>query len=145
MALGAAISASDLPRAYRVRRKLIAAAAAAGFDALLTTGALRSAPRFDEGGGMYDTWQKRGTMSFVNLLGLPGLAVTTGFAAAGLLVAMQIVGHPFSEPMLYEIGHAYEVRAGWKKRRPTLANEPGAGAARAFRRLAETPGMPIQA
>jgi aspartyl-tRNA(Asn)/glutamyl-tRNA(Gln) amidotransferase subunit A len=122
LALGAAISASDLLRAYRVRRKLIAATAASmnGLDALLTTGALHTAPRFGEPAGKYDTWEKRGTMSFVNLLGLPSLLVKTGFTKTGLPTAMQLIGHPFGEPLLYQIGHAYERQAGWSDRRPDL-------------------------
>jgi aspartyl-tRNA(Asn)/glutamyl-tRNA(Gln) amidotransferase subunit A len=39
---------------------------------------------------------------------------------------MQVVGRPFGEPAILQIGHAYERATGWHTRRPRLV--PGAAA-----------------
>ena len=47
-----------------------------------------------------------------NFLGLPGLAVPIGFTRNGLPQAMQLVGRPFDEPLLFRVGVAYEAGSG---------------------------------
>jgi aspartyl-tRNA(Asn)/glutamyl-tRNA(Gln) amidotransferase subunit A len=47
-----------------------------------------------------------------NFLGLPGLSVPTGLTANGLPQAMQLVGRPFREDLLFRIGATYEAAAG---------------------------------
>ena len=42
----------------------------------------------------------------VNLAGLPGLAVPGGLDAQGLPLGLQLIGSPFSEPLLYQAGEA---------------------------------------
>lgn len=48
----------------------------------------------------------------INYLGLPALSVPCGFSRSGLPVGFQLVGRPFSEPMLFRIGRAYERETG---------------------------------
>lgn len=55
-----------------------------------------------------------------NGLGLPALSVPCGFSAAGLPLALQLVGRPFDEATVLRLGHAYEQAAGWWRRRPPL-------------------------
>jgi aspartyl-tRNA(Asn)/glutamyl-tRNA(Gln) amidotransferase subunit A len=55
-----------------------------------------------------------------NLLGLPALSMPCGFSAAGLPLALQIVGRPFDEVTVLRAGHAYEGATGWWRRRPAL-------------------------
>ena len=43
-----------------------------------------------------------------NLLGYPGLAIPSGFSSEGLPLSTQIVGAPFSEALLFRVGHAYQ-------------------------------------
>ncbi|MEO9197910.1 MAG: amidase family protein, partial [Antricoccus sp.] len=43
-----------------------------------------------------------------NLTGLPGLSVPCGFSKAGLPIGLQILGKPFAEPTVLQIGAAYE-------------------------------------
>jgi aspartyl-tRNA(Asn)/glutamyl-tRNA(Gln) amidotransferase subunit A len=43
-----------------------------------------------------------------SLAGLPGLSVPCGFTKAGLPIGLQLVGPALSEPVLFQIGHAYE-------------------------------------
>jgi aspartyl-tRNA(Asn)/glutamyl-tRNA(Gln) amidotransferase subunit A len=55
-----------------------------------------------------------------NVSGLPAMSLNCGFSAKGLPIGMQIVGAPFDEARLFQVGHAYEQAAGWYKRHPAL-------------------------
>ena len=56
----------------------------------------------------------------INYLGLPGLSVPIGFTRNGLPQAMQLVGRPFHEHLLFRVGAAYEAGAGRRSERPPL-------------------------
>jgi aspartyl-tRNA(Asn)/glutamyl-tRNA(Gln) amidotransferase subunit A len=47
-----------------------------------------------------------------NFFGLPGLSVPIGLTRNGLPQAMQLVGRPFREDLLFRLGAAYEAAAG---------------------------------
>ena len=49
----------------------------------------------------------------VNLAGLPGLAVPTGLDAQGLPLGLQLIGKPWGEGELLNVGHALERAAGF--------------------------------
>ncbi|HZP98465.1 MAG TPA: amidase [Reyranella sp.] len=53
-----------------------------------------------------------------NTLGLPALSVPCGFDRNGLPIAMQLVGRPFDEALLYRIGHAYQGATHFHKKVP---------------------------
>jgi len=53
----------------------------------------------------------------VNLAGIPGLSVPTGFID-GLPVGMQLLGPHFSEDLLFNLGHCYEIAHKWYERTP---------------------------
>lgn len=53
----------------------------------------------------------------INLAGIPGLSVPTGFID-GLPVGMQILGPQFSESLLFNVGHQYEIAHKWHERTP---------------------------
>lgn len=55
-----------------------------------------------------------------NYLGLPALSVPAGFSANGLPLAFQLMGRPFSEPLLFRAGNAYQSVTDWHKRAPNL-------------------------
>jgi aspartyl-tRNA(Asn)/glutamyl-tRNA(Gln) amidotransferase subunit A len=55
-----------------------------------------------------------------NVTGSPALSVPVGFSKAGLPLAMQIVGKPFSEALVYRVAHAYEQATQWVDRHPAL-------------------------
>jgi aspartyl-tRNA(Asn)/glutamyl-tRNA(Gln) amidotransferase subunit A len=59
-------------------------------------------------------------MRAMNYLGLPGLAVPCGFSANGLPVSQQLIGPPFSEDLLFEVGHAYQRETYWHTKVPGL-------------------------
>jgi aspartyl-tRNA(Asn)/glutamyl-tRNA(Gln) amidotransferase subunit A len=58
----------------------------------------------------------------LNLTGQPILTLPCGFSAAGLPIALQLVGAAFDEREILEIGHAYEQATEWHKRRPELVS-----------------------
>jgi len=61
-----------------------------------------------------------------NLAGLPGLSLPCGFTTTALPVGLQLVGRPFEEGTLIDLGRAYQRITDWHRRRP-----PSPGATRA--------------
>ena len=45
----------------------------------------------------------------INFLGLPALSVTCGFTSDGMPTSFQLVGRPFSESLLFRLGHRYQM------------------------------------
>jgi aspartyl-tRNA(Asn)/glutamyl-tRNA(Gln) amidotransferase subunit A len=121
LVLGGLLSAADYLAAQKKRRELIAAtaAAAADCDILLTAAQPGEAARIEEVSKWAFLEKPNFTIPF-NVTGWPGLTLCTGFGDGGLPVAMQLVGKPFSEPMLFRAGHAYETAHGWRARRPAM-------------------------
>jgi aspartyl-tRNA(Asn)/glutamyl-tRNA(Gln) amidotransferase subunit A len=56
----------------------------------------------------------------VNYLGLTSLALPAGLHD-GLPLGIQIIGKPFAERQILEIGKAYQDESGFNKLRPDLA------------------------
>jgi aspartyl-tRNA(Asn)/glutamyl-tRNA(Gln) amidotransferase subunit A len=48
----------------------------------------------------------------VNMAGLPGIAVPAGLTPDGLPLALQLIGRPFDEEMLFRLGQVIEDAAG---------------------------------
>lgn len=57
----------------------------------------------------------------INYLGLPSLAIPSGFTKSGLPVGMQIVGRSFDETMLVRIGAAFQRATDYHAKVPKLA------------------------
>jgi aspartyl-tRNA(Asn)/glutamyl-tRNA(Gln) amidotransferase subunit A len=57
----------------------------------------------------------------VNLAGLPGMSLPCGFSKEGLPVGLQLIGRPFDEETLFQVGHAYESATEWHNKRPAMA------------------------
>ena len=68
----------------------------------------------------YDPSVQRFTIPF-DFNGTPTLSVPCGFNQDGLPLSLQFVGHPLSEPLLCQVGHAYEQATEWHTLRPNLA------------------------
>jgi aspartyl-tRNA(Asn)/glutamyl-tRNA(Gln) amidotransferase subunit A len=121
VALGGIIPAADYVQALRRRRELLAAtfAATQGIDALVTAGAPAEAPRIDAV-PKWGNLQKASFTNPFNVTGWPALCVCSGFGEGGLPVSVQIASKPFTEALLFRIGHAYETSRGWRAKRPTL-------------------------
>lgn len=58
-----------------------------------------------------------------NLAGLTGLSVPCGFDDKGLPIGMQILGAPYTEARVLQLGHAYQQVTDWHRRRPPAFGE----------------------
>ena len=56
----------------------------------------------------------------VNYLGLPSLAIPTGFTKRGLPVGMQLIGRSFDEAVLLRIGAAFQRATDFHAQVPKL-------------------------
>ena len=70
----------------------------------------------------YDPALQRFTIPF-DFNGTPTLSVPCGFNQDSLPLSLQFVGHPLSEPLLCQVGHAYEEATEWHTMRPNLERE----------------------
>lgn len=116
---GAFVGGGDYVQANRVRSlvKTEAAAALADVDVLITPTMVNLAPRF-EGYNPDSMLSARSFSGVWNLTGLPALSVCCGFSADQLPIGLQIVGKPFSEPMVFKVGDAYQSLTNWHTRLP---------------------------
>ncbi|MGH7107405.1 MAG: amidase family protein, partial [Acetobacteraceae bacterium] len=122
---GALITGPDLVQAGRQRRRLAEALnrAFGSCDALLTACALAPAPRFDAPVDPRADHSPIQTGGF-NLTGHPAISVPVGLGAAGLPLAVQLVGRAFDEAMLFRVARAIERLSGWQEV-PLPAAAPG--------------------
>ena len=122
LALAGLLSAADYLAAQKKRLELVqrTAAAARGVDVLLTAAQPGEAARIDAVPKWAFLEKPNFTIPF-NVTGWPGLTLCTGFGEGGLPVAMQLVGKPFQEPLLFRIGHHYEAAMRWRGKRPAMA------------------------
>jgi aspartyl-tRNA(Asn)/glutamyl-tRNA(Gln) amidotransferase subunit A len=70
------------------------------------------------------TPERPGNISLIpagNLAGLPAVFVPCGFGTDGLPVGLQVVGPPFSEPLLVALVEAYQRETDHHLRRPPVA------------------------
>jgi aspartyl-tRNA(Asn)/glutamyl-tRNA(Gln) amidotransferase subunit A len=118
---GAFVRAADYINATRLRRKLTEAfhALFADIDVVLTANSMDPACRIDDPEAVERTYPRQARAPF-NVTGSPALAIPSGFSRAGLPLGIQLVGKPFSEPLLYRVAYAYEQASGWHERHPPL-------------------------
>jgi aspartyl-tRNA(Asn)/glutamyl-tRNA(Gln) amidotransferase subunit A len=119
---GAFVRAADYINATRLRRKLTQQFHALfdRIDVALTASSMDPACRIDDAQAVEYTYGRQARAAF-NVTGSPAVSVPIGFSSAGLPLAMQLVGKPFSEALLYRVAHAYEQACGWHQRHPALA------------------------
>jgi len=118
---GAFVRAADYINATRVRSRLAKAfhALFADIDVAITASSMDPACRIDDPGAIERTYGRQARAPF-NVTGSPALSVPVGFSKAGLPLGMQIIGKPFSEALVYRVGHAYEQATKWVYRHPVL-------------------------
>jgi aspartyl-tRNA(Asn)/glutamyl-tRNA(Gln) amidotransferase subunit A len=111
----------DYVKAQQLRRKLCAefSDAMRSLDAVITLSSLDMPCRIDDAQAVAKTYERQARMPF-NVTGTPAIAVPTGFTAAALPTAMQIVGRAFEEPVVYRIAHAYCEATGFCDRHPSV-------------------------
>ena len=54
----------------------------------------------------------------VNLAGLPGMSIPTGFGANNMPVGLQIIGNYFDEARMLNVAHQYQLATDWHSRAP---------------------------
>jgi len=116
---GATLRAVDYLQAVRWRLQLRdqVAAAFADIDLAITASSMDPACRIDDEEALAANYWRQARMPF-NVTGQPGLVIPAGFSKSGLPLSLQLVGHPFSEAMLYRVAQFYEDATGWTKRHP---------------------------
>ena len=122
-------TAADYLGAQRERKRILDEMKAVyrRYDALITIGA-GPAPNLDDHQsiGSSDKWLKPGLGALASVTGAPALALCCGMSRAGLPLGLQIIGRPWEDATVLNIGHAYEQATPWRQARPVLA--PGATA-----------------
>ena len=118
---GAFVRAADYVNATRVRRRMADAfhALFADIDVAVTASSMDPACRIDDPQAVEYTYGRQARAPF-NVTGSPALSVPVGFSKAGLPLAMQIVGKPFSEALIYRVAEAYESATQWVEQHPNL-------------------------
>jgi aspartyl-tRNA(Asn)/glutamyl-tRNA(Gln) amidotransferase subunit A len=126
---GLAIPGVSYLEAMRWRGPALAAflAAAAGVDAVIAPVATVAAPTLAESdvGNSPDAESVIQRLTRftrpINYLGLPSLAIPSGFTKNGLPVGMQLIGRSFDEAMLLRIGAAFQRATDFHERVPEPA------------------------
>ncbi|MGE0228179.1 MAG: amidase [Dehalococcoidia bacterium] len=126
---GALLGSSDYVQAQRFRSywKQAVTEAMVDVDVLITPTSISPAPKRSE---MSPEKQLSGS-SFTsqwNLTGLPAMAIPCGFSEGGLPLSMQVIGKPFAESTVFQIGHAYQQLTEYHLRVPSMAVEAAAAA-----------------
>jgi aspartyl-tRNA(Asn)/glutamyl-tRNA(Gln) amidotransferase subunit A len=121
-------SANDYVQATRQHRQMVAEMAALyqQYDAFITAGQ-GEAPRLDAHRSLA-FWQRPNLFTAANVTSQPALELCNGFGAHGLPLGMQILGRPFDDATVLQVGHAYEQATDWYRRHPPLqagAEAPG--------------------
>ncbi len=119
---GAFIRATDYVNTTRVRRKLSEAfhVLFSDIDVALAANSMDPACRIDDRKTLEFTFRRQARTPF-SITGSPAMSVPAGFSKAGLPLAIQLAGAPFSEALLYRVAHAYEQSTQWTQRHPILA------------------------
>lgn len=111
--LGAFVRGVDYVQAQRRRRELVAGwrAATAGVDAVVTPGALGTAPKLETVSKFYFLQVPLITCP-ANTTGDPSIAVPAGRGADGMPLAIQITGRPFDDATVLRIADAFQQERG---------------------------------
>ncbi len=119
---GAFIRGADYVNATRERRRLAEAfhAQFRDIDVALTANSMDPPARIDDPKALEFTFPRQARTPF-NITGSPALSIPAGFSRAGLPLAIQLAGAPFSEGLLYRAAHAFEQATAWSGQRPTLS------------------------
>jgi aspartyl-tRNA(Asn)/glutamyl-tRNA(Gln) amidotransferase subunit A len=121
-AINRAVTGADLVKAWRLRRELQETMAAffADYDVIVTPNFMSVAPPIDH--DLYETLPYADPVGAIgNACGLPAIALPCGFGARHLPAGFQIVGAPWDEALLLDLGELYQKRTGFHRERPPLA------------------------
>ena len=65
-------------------------------------------------------WKNANQFTAANVTGQPALALLAGFGSSGMPVGLEILGRPFGEQALLQIGHVYRSVTDWHRTHPVL-------------------------
>ncbi len=119
---GRAILAADYLKAQRIRSLLQQEVAKlfATLNVVVAPSVLIAAPAIDA--NLDEVFKGGGEIEAAgNLAGLPALSVPCGFGHDHLPVGLQIVGKPFEEATIIEVGRAFQAKTTWHHQRPPLS------------------------
>ena len=118
--MGGLFSAEEYINTQRARQLLKQATlnALKEVEVLLSPTKAGSAMPFTEAYANY--FKQPSYMQVGNLTGLPALSIPCGFDAKGLPMGFQIMGRPFEEATVLQVGYAYEQAAGWYQQHPAV-------------------------
>jgi aspartyl-tRNA(Asn)/glutamyl-tRNA(Gln) amidotransferase subunit A len=121
--LGLTIQATEYLKAQRVRRRLVELLLEAfrEVDFIVSPMTPAAAPKIVDEQFANGEDLRAGLLRLagpLNAAGFPALALPCGFTRSGLPVGMQLVGRPFEEALLLQVGRAYEVAHSWRERHP---------------------------
>ncbi len=121
--INAAVRADDLVKAWRMRRALQLQVAEffRTYDAIVTPNFITTAPPIAGDLNQSLDGYPDPCGGIGNACGLPAIALPSGTGAKGLPLGFQIMGPPFSEALLFDLGEAYQKRTSWHLARPPLA------------------------
>jgi aspartyl-tRNA(Asn)/glutamyl-tRNA(Gln) amidotransferase subunit A len=125
--INSSITGADLVKAYRLRRLLQEKMADffAEYGVIVAPNFLSVAPRIQD--DLLTALPYADPVGAIgNACGLPAIALPCGFGRDHMPVGFQIVGPPFSEGLLLDLGELYQNRTIWHLERPPLA-APGGG------------------
>jgi len=135
------MAASLLPAAayvklsrFRMLMRRDVMAALGRVDLLVTPAQAEGAPKLPTSTGMTSKeavmrqyFGLRAHRGPFNLSGVPAMALPIGFTPAdpegthaGLPMSLQVIGRPFDENRIFQLGHAYQEVTSWHERRPEL-------------------------
>jgi aspartyl-tRNA(Asn)/glutamyl-tRNA(Gln) amidotransferase subunit A len=119
--INAAITGADLVKAWRVRLALQREMERffAEYDVIVTPNFLSVAPRIeDDLAQVLPYADPAGAVG--NSCGLPAIALPCGFGREHMPVSFQIMGPPWSEGLLLDLGELYQSRTHWHLERPPI-------------------------
>jgi aspartyl-tRNA(Asn)/glutamyl-tRNA(Gln) amidotransferase subunit A len=131
---GAGITAADLLRAYRIRRRLTRTLDETVFghcDILITACGQATAARWDDFGADWPPPRLANDMQTIpfSVTGHPALSMPIGFARNGLPIGLQVIGRAFGEASVLRVGAALETELGQRHTRPPVPAQAGSGQA----------------
>ena len=117
-----AVTGDDLVKAWRIRRALQLKMADffADYDVIVAPNFLTTAPRVDEDINKALDGYADPVGAIGNSCGLPSIAMPSGRGRGGLPLGFQIMGAPFEEAMLLDLGEAFQRRTSFHAARPEM-------------------------
>ena len=119
--INAAVTGPDIVKAWRMRRVLQEKVADwyGTYDVVVTPNFLSVAPPIDK--DLYETLPYSDPAGAIgNACGLPSLALPIGFGRDHMPASLQVMGAPWDESLLLDIGETYQKRTSWHREHPPI-------------------------